>query len=105
MFEEPIPPDLRQVELDVGSLMQFTPPVEFGHRLIGAVRSELRRERAAANWKFAIGLAAGAFLWLHLSFYVAPVTDFHFRNSPPTMANNSSSAGPQAGFFNWSRDE
>jgi hypothetical protein len=93
MCEESLPANLRQVELEIGSLMRFQPQAEFGRRVVGAVRGEMRRERSAANWRFAIGLAAGAFLWLHLSFYVAPATDFHFRGSPLAMSPPFTSPG------------
>jgi hypothetical protein len=88
MFDEPLPPELIRVEQDVSSWMRWEPPAEFGRRVIGAIRGELRRERRAANWKFALGLAAGAFLWLHLSFYAAAVTNFHFHDMPPAMATD-----------------
>jgi hypothetical protein len=105
MCEEPLPPDLRQIEQDLIPLLRFDPQREFGRRISGAVQSEIRRERAAARWKFVLGLAAGAFFWLHLSFYAAPLTDFHFRGAPPAMASNSRGVGPQTGFYNWSPDE
>jgi hypothetical protein len=83
MMDESLPSDLNEAERNIGSLMRFDPEGKFGRRIIGAMRNEMRRERTAARWKFSLGLAAGAFLWLHLSFYVAPVTDFHFRSSLP----------------------
>jgi hypothetical protein len=94
MFQEPLPTDLTQVEQDIGLLLRFQPQVEFGRRIIGAMRGEMRRERTAANWRFAVGLAAAAFLWLHLSFYAAPVTDFHIRRSPPAISMDYGVSGP-----------
>ena len=66
MFEEPLPPDLRQVEQEVISVMRLNPQPEIGHRIIGAMREEMRRERIAARWRFTLRLATGAFLWLHV---------------------------------------
>ena len=43
MFDEPLPPDLRQVEQEVISLMRFNPPAEIGHRIIGAMRGTAAR--------------------------------------------------------------
>jgi hypothetical protein len=101
MNDESLPPDLSRIERHIGSLMQFEPQAEYGCRVIGAMRGEMQRERSAANWKFALGLAAGAFLWLHMSFYMATVTDFHFRDSP-AMAIHSLGPKPRAVFPDWS---
>jgi hypothetical protein len=88
MLEESLPPDLRQIELKLGSLMQFQTPNALGDKLTRTVHGELRRERAASNWKFVVVLAGGAFLWLHLSFYAVEVTDFGYRgNRPVTTAD------------------
>jgi hypothetical protein len=90
MFDEPLPPELRQVEQDVAALMRFNPQAETAGRIVGAMCRELRRERIAGRWKFVLWLAAGAFLWLHLSFYVASSTDIHFSDAPPAMPTGPS---------------
>jgi hypothetical protein len=95
MIDEPLPPDLRKVEQEIVSWMRFTPSEAEDHRIIGAVHDELRRERIAARWIFAARLTAGVFLWLHLSFYVASITDFHFSDAPPVMPVNPWAAGVQ----------
>jgi len=85
MFDEPLPADLKQIEQDFGSFMQFDLEAEFSHRIARTVRDELRRERSAARWKFTLALAGSALLWMNLSFYAAPITNFHFRDSRQTM--------------------
>jgi hypothetical protein len=85
MFEEPLPADLKQIEREFGSFLQFDPEAEFSHRIAGTVRNELRRERSAARWKFTLALAGSALLWMNLSFYAASITDFHFHDSRPPM--------------------
>jgi hypothetical protein len=85
MIEERLPANLEQVEQELRPLLQFPPPTEFSQRLLHAMRGEMRRQRTVANWRFAIAIAAAAFVWLHLSFFLAPATDFHFRGSCPAM--------------------
>jgi hypothetical protein len=85
MLDEPLPADLKQIEQDFGSFMQFDPEAEFPQRIAHAVRNELRRERSAARWKFTLALAGSALLWMNLSFYAASITNFHFRHSRPAM--------------------
>jgi hypothetical protein len=68
--------------------MQFEPQAEIGSRILGAMRGQLRRERSAARWKFSLQLAVCAFVWLHLSFYVAPITDFHLSDYAMTVQNH-----------------
>lgn len=92
MCEEPLPANLTQLEEEFGPLIRFQPPKDFGGRILDAMRGEIRRQRAAANWKFALAVAAGGFLWLHLSFFAATATDFCFRGSvPPVSANRQAS--------------
>jgi len=79
MFDEPLSADLKQVELDFGSFMQFDPQAEFSHRIGCIIRDELRRERKAAYWKFILALGASALIWMNLSLYAASITDFHFH--------------------------
>jgi hypothetical protein len=47
----------------------------------------LRRDRIASRWKFALALAAGAMIWIHVSFYAASVTSFHFQPAASIDAN------------------
>jgi len=85
MFDERLPADLERIEQELTSLMQFDVEAKFGNRIASAVRRELLRERKAARWKFALALAAGALVWIHLSYYAASVTDFHFRGPARSM--------------------
>lgn len=101
MFDEPLSPDLRHVEQEIITLLSQSPEINISHRIIETVRSEMRRQRITANWKFAVGLAAGAFLWLHLSFYVTPVTDFQFRCGPLAITCNSCMGVPHATPSDW----
>jgi hypothetical protein len=87
---EPLPDDLWQVGNEIAGLMQLDVRADFGRRVIGAMHNEVRRERASSQWKFAMGVAAVAFLWLHLSFYVALMTNFHIGDASPSMCGNSS---------------
>lgn len=96
MFDDLLPPNLAEIEQEFGPRMRFQAPTEFGRRVLDAMRGELRRQRVAANWKFALAVAGGAFLWLHLSFFAATTTDFHFHGNPPAMTTNRQS--PQSLF-------
>ena len=88
MGDDPLPLGLAEIEQEFGPLMRFQTPTKFGSRVLAAMRGELRRQRVAANWKFALAIAGGAFLWLHLSFFAATTTDFHFRGSVPSVSAN-----------------
>jgi hypothetical protein len=88
MFDQPFNDDLREIEEGLIPLMRFEPETTVNLRIVGAMRGQLRRERAAARWKFALRVAACAFIWLHVSFYVVPITDFHLCDAPAASQDN-----------------
>jgi hypothetical protein len=100
MFDESLPNDLTRIEEDIGPLMRFEPRTDFGERILGTMREELRRDRSAARWKFALQLAACAFVWLHVSFFAASITSFHLRDDSAEMRDNPLAARQQGVFPN-----
>jgi hypothetical protein len=105
MFEEPLPLDLEQVEQNVGSLMRFNPQPELGRRIVDAMHGEIRRERNVGRWRFALGLAAGVFVWLHVSFYAASITEFHMSETRAALSSYTPVSGQRAVLFNLPCDE
>jgi hypothetical protein len=88
MCDEPLTDELREIEGGLIPLMRFEPQAEIGGRILGAMRGQLRRERSAARWRFSLQLAVCAFVWLHLSYYVAPTTSFHLGANTAAIRNH-----------------
>jgi hypothetical protein len=94
--EQSLPADLQQMEQEIGLALRLETTPGLNHRIARAVHVELRRERMESWWKFCLGLAAAAFFWLHLSYYVVPATYFYFHVGPSIDWQNTGPFVPWA---------
>jgi hypothetical protein len=87
MSNEEFSLEFDSLERDLESVFRVEPAADFPRRIAGVCHGELRRQRSARRWQFAITLAAGALVWMNLSLCAAPITDFHFqsRRQPPPL--------------------
>jgi hypothetical protein len=73
-----LPPDLAAFEQDFRARTGSEPAAPLRHRVLTAVRQELRKGQRRSAWQFAAALAAAALLWMNFSMSVANNTSWTF---------------------------
>lgn len=85
-YEAPKPDSLDDFEQKVALALQSTElsiPLRLRQRVIGSVRDGSRREQPSNRWAFAAAVAAGVFVWLHVSYYASLAAQSEFAAIQP----------------------
>jgi hypothetical protein len=74
-----LPPELQDLERDLGRRQLPGPSSDLRQRVLGDLRRRVQSQRAMGRWQFALAAAVGVLVWLNLSLAATGVTDFGLR--------------------------
>ena len=82
-------PELERLERELAERAREGPSAALRARVIGGVRTELRRQRRQAGWGFAVAAAAAALVWINLSLTATRATDYRLGPGERSAAIDS----------------
>jgi hypothetical protein len=82
----PLPPELERVERFLARGPRPAPSASLRRRILGDVRSELRRERLSPRWRFAAVFAATVLVELCLSLSIMQAVKYGWRQRETSPA-------------------
>ena len=79
MSGDRLPAELAAIEWDLAARLPGGPADGLRGRVLGGVRTELRRQQRRAGWGFATAVAVAVVVWINLSISATRATDYHLQ--------------------------
>jgi hypothetical protein len=109
MESSELPDDLANLERRLAERPRLEPNADFRHRLLLAVRLELREGGTLlvrrSSWQFAAAVAAAVVLWANFSMSVANDTNWRLAGDPQSVDTKAMSAELRKLFPDMSEEE
>ena len=74
-----LPPELERLERALIAIPREEPSGQLKEKCLGSLQSDMRRQKSASRWAFAIAIAASVLVGLNLSLSATQATDYGFQ--------------------------